>query len=48
MKRLPPGQSNKMQQLAGELKDLTDKELPAEVAKLTEKLDQVVNRINKG
>ena len=48
MKRLPPGQSNKMQQLAGELKDLTDKELPAEVAKLTEKLDEVVKRINKG
>ena len=48
MKRLPPGQSNKMQQLAGELKDLTDKELPAEVAKLTEKLDEVVRKINKG
>ena len=48
MKKLPPGQSAKINQLAGELKDLTDKELPAEVAKLTEKLDQVVNRINKG
>ena len=48
MKRLPPGQSNKMQQLAGELKDLTDKELPAEVAKLTEKLAEVVRKINKG
>jgi len=48
MKRLPPGQSNKMQQLAGELKDLTDKELPAEVAKLTDKLNEVVNKINKG
>lgn len=48
MKRLPPGQSKKMQQLVGELKDLTDKELPAEVAKLTEKLDEVVKKINKG
>ena len=48
MKKLPPSQSVKMAQLATQLKDLTDKELPAEVAKLTEKLDQVVNRINKG
>ena len=48
MKKLPPGQSAKINQLAGELKDLTDKELPAEVAKLTEKLDEVVKRINKG
>ena len=48
MKNLAPGQSKQMIKLAGELKDLTDKELPAEVAKLTEKLDQVVNRINKG
>jgi hypothetical protein len=48
MKKSPPGQSIKMQQLAGELKDLTDKELPAEVAKLTEKLNEVVNKINKG
>lgn len=48
MKKLPPGQSAKMMQLAGELKDLTDKELPAEVAKLTEKLAEVVRKINKG
>ena len=45
---MPPGQSNKMQQLAGELKDLTDKELPAEVKKLTDKLNEVVTKINKG
>ena len=37
-----------MQQLAGELKDLTDKELPAEVKKLTDKLNEVVTKINKG
>ena len=48
MKNLAPGQSKQMIKLAAELKDLTDKELPAEVAKLTEKLDEVVKRINKG
>jgi hypothetical protein len=48
MKNLTPGQSKQMVKLSGELKDLTDNELPKEVAKLTEKLDQVVNRINKG
>jgi len=48
MKNLKPGQSAKMQVLAGELADLTDKELPAEVKALTKKLDEVVNRINKG
>jgi hypothetical protein len=48
MKNLPPGQSKKMQQLAGELKDLTNKELPAEVKKLTDKLNEVVTKINKG
>lgn len=48
MKNLTPGQSKQMIKLAAELKDLTDKELPAEVAKLTEKLDEVVKRINKG
>jgi hypothetical protein len=48
MKNLKPGQSAKMQVLAGELADLTDKELPAEVKALTKKLDEVVNKINKG
>jgi hypothetical protein len=37
-----------MVKLSGELKDLTDNELPKEVAKLTEKLGQVVNKINTG
>jgi len=48
MKNLTPGQSKQMVKLSGELKDLTDKELPKEVAKLTEKLEQVVNKINTG
>jgi hypothetical protein len=48
MKNLKPGQSARMIKLAGELSDLTDKELPAEVKALTKKLDEVVNKINKG
>jgi len=31
-----------------ELKNLDEKELPAEVKALTKKLDEVVNKINKG
>jgi len=42
------GQSKKMDALSRELTELTDKELPAEVKALTKKLDEVVNRINKG
>jgi chromosome segregation ATPase len=43
-----PTQSNRMAQLSMELKNLDEKELPAEVKALTKKLDQVVNKINKG
>jgi hypothetical protein len=48
MKNLRPRQSQQMAKLSGELMELTDKELPAEVKALTKKLDEVVNRINKG
>jgi len=48
MKNLRPRQSAQMAKLSGELMELTDKELPAEVKALTKKLDEVVNRINKG
>lgn len=43
-----PGQSRLMNKLSMELKDLNEKELPAEVKALTKKLDEVVNKINKG
>jgi hypothetical protein len=48
MKNLRPGQSAQMAKLSGELMELTDKELPAEVKALTKKLDEVVNKINTG
>jgi hypothetical protein len=48
MKNLRPRQSAQMAKLSGELMELTDKELPAEVKALTKKLDEVVNKINKG
>jgi hypothetical protein len=41
-------QSGKMLTLSSELTALTEKELPAEVKALTKKLDEVVNKINKG
>ena len=43
-----PGGSKLMDKLSLELKDLDEKELPAEVKALTKKLDEVVNKINKG
>jgi len=43
-----PTQSKAMQKLSMELKNLDEKELPAEVKALTKKLDQVVNKINTG
>ena len=43
-----PGSSKLMDKLSLELKNLDEKELPAEVKALTKKLDQVVNKINKG
>jgi hypothetical protein len=43
-----PGGSKLMDKLSLELKNLDEKELPAEVKALTKKLDEVVNKINKG
>jgi hypothetical protein len=43
-----PGASKLMDKLSLELKNLDEKELPAEVKALTKKLDEVVNKINKG
>jgi len=43
-----PGSSKLMDKLSLELKNLDEKELPAEVKALTKKLDQVVNKINTG
>jgi hypothetical protein len=43
-----PSQSKLIDKLSLELKNLDEKELPAEVKALTKKLDEVVNRINKG
>jgi hypothetical protein len=43
-----PTQSKQIDKLSLELKNLDEKELPAEVKALTKKLDEVVNKINKG
>ena len=43
-----PGGSKLMDKLSLELQNLDEKELPAEVKALTKKLDEVVNKINKG
>jgi hypothetical protein len=43
-----PGGSNLMEKLSLELKNMDEEALPAEVKALTKKLDEVVNRINKG
>jgi hypothetical protein len=43
-----PGASKLMDKLSLELKNMDEKELPAEVKALTKKLDEVVNKINTG
>jgi hypothetical protein len=43
-----PSQSKLIDKLSLELKNMDEKELPAEVKALTKKLDEVVNKINKG
>jgi hypothetical protein len=43
-----PSQSKMIDKLSLELKNLDEQELPAEVKALTKKLDEVVNKINKG